>query len=95
MVSQWAKAFDARVIDGFVNGLGRVAVLTSRLDGLIDARIVDGIVNVIADAFYGLGDRLRNVQTGYLRSYVLFLALAAVGIFVVLAYFVTRAAAGP
>jgi hypothetical protein len=34
------------------------------------------------------------VQTGYLRSYVLFLALAAVAIFVVLTYFVTRTLAG-
>ena len=42
---------------------------------------------------YGVGDRLRTVQTGYLRSYVLFLVLAAVGIFVVLSYFVAMATA--
>ncbi len=95
VVAGWMRGFDTHVIDGAVNGLGRVGVLVSRLDGLIDARIVDGLVNVIADAFYALGGRLRGVQTGYLRSYILFLALAAVGVFLVVAYFVSRAAAGP
>jgi len=37
---------------------------------------------------FAVGARLRNVQTGYLRSYVLFLVLAAVGIFVLLSYLV-------
>jgi NADH-quinone oxidoreductase subunit L len=95
VVAQWARAFDARVIDGFVDGLGRFGVILSRWDGLFDARIIDGLVNVLADACQALGARLRGVQTGYLRSYVLFLALAAVGTFLVLAYFVTRVAAGP
>ena len=43
---------------------------------------------------YGVGSWLRNVQTGYLRSYVLFLVLAAVGIFVVLSYFVRHGDGG-
>ena len=41
-----------------------------------------------------MGARLRTVQTGYLRNYVLFLVLAIVAIFVVLSYFVAMAAAG-
>jgi NADH-quinone oxidoreductase subunit L len=94
VVAQAARWFDATVIDGFVNGLGRVGVVLSRYNGIIDARIVDGLVNVIAATCYGIGGRLRAVQTGSLRSYVLFLALAAVAIFVVLTYFVTRSLAG-
>jgi hypothetical protein len=43
---------------------------------------------------YAVGGRLRVVQTGYLRSYVLFLVLAAVGCFVLLSYFVAMATAG-
>ncbi|HEX5269805.1 MAG TPA: hypothetical protein VFW33_04925, partial [Gemmataceae bacterium] len=89
-----ARWFDATVIDGVVNGLGRIGVWTSRFDGLIDARIVDGLVNLIATVCFGIGGRLRRVQTGSLRSYVLFLALAAVAIFVLLTYVVTRALAG-
>jgi NADH-quinone oxidoreductase subunit L len=95
VVAGWARACDGRVIDGVANGLGRLGVLLSRWGGLFDARIIDGLANVIGDACYGLGARLRAVQTGSLRSYVLFLVIAAVGIFVVLTYFVTRAAAGP
>jgi NADH-quinone oxidoreductase subunit L len=94
VVAHAARWFDATVIDGLVNGLGRIGVLLSRYNGLIDARIVDGLVNVIASACIGIGGRLRAVQTGSLRSYVLFLALAAVAIFVVLTYFVTKALAG-
>ena len=94
VVAQWARSFDGRVIDGAVNGLGRFMVRLSRWDGLFDARIIDGIVNGLATICYAVGSRLRRVQTGYLRSYVLFLVMAAVGIFVILAYFVTRAAAG-
>jgi NADH-quinone oxidoreductase subunit L len=89
-----ARWFDTNVIDGVVNGVGRLGVIVSRFGGIIDARIVDGLVNVIADACYGLGARVRAVQTGSLRNYVLFLALAAVAVFVVLSYFVTRALAG-
>ena len=89
-----ARWFDTHVIDGIVNGLGRCGVLLSRWNGLFDAHIIDGLVNVLADACFGLGARLRGVQTGYLRSYVLFLALAAVAIFIVLTYFVTRTLAG-
>jgi NADH-quinone oxidoreductase subunit L len=93
-VAHAARWFDATVIDGAVNGLGRIFVGLSRYNGLFDARIIDGLVNVIASACIGIGGRLRAVQTGSLRSYVLFLALAAVAIFVVLTYFVTRALAG-
>jgi NADH-quinone oxidoreductase subunit L len=94
VVARWARSFDLRFIDGIVNGLGGLGVLLSRWGGIFDARIIDGIVNVTADAFYAVGGRLRAVQTGYLRSYVLFLVLAAVGIFVLLTYLVTRAVAG-
>ena len=67
----------------------------SRLDGRFDNGVIDGLVNLIGDASSTASARwLRGVQTGYLRSYVLFLVLAAVGIFVVLSYFVSLAAAG-
>lgn len=85
--------FDQRVIDGLINGLGRLTVRVSDWDGIFDRNIVDGLVNVVADVFYGIAGRLRTVQTGYLRSYVLFLVLAVVGIFVVLSYYVAIAAA--
>jgi NADH-quinone oxidoreductase subunit L len=90
VVASWARAFDGRVIDGLVDGLGRFAVTLSRWDGLFDARIIDGTVNWLADTVESVGARLRGLQTGFLRSYVLFLVIAAVGIFLILTFFVTK-----
>ncbi len=94
VVATWARSFDAGVIDRFVNGVGKFAVMLSRWDGLFDARIIDGLVNVFAQACYGLGGRLRRVETGSLRSYVLFLAIAVIGIFVLVTLLVARVLAG-
>lgn len=93
-VAHWCRAFDATVIDGFVNWLARAGVVVSKWDGAFDKYVVDGLVNVTGNTIYSIGDRLRNVQTGYLRSYVLFLVLAAIGLYVVLAYFMSLASAG-
>jgi NADH-quinone oxidoreductase subunit L len=94
VVGGWCRAFDTYVIDGVVNFLAWFGVRLARWDGFFDARVVDGLVNLTARVFYAIGARAREVQTGSLRSYVLFLALAAVGIFVVLSYvFVSLAAA--
>jgi NADH-quinone oxidoreductase subunit L len=88
------KWFDLSVIDGIIHGVARLAVTISRWDGKFDNAVVDGAVNLVGNATYRAGSSLRNVQTGALRSYVLFLALAAVGLFVVLSYFVTKVFAG-
>jgi NADH-quinone oxidoreductase subunit L len=88
------KWFDLTVIDGIIHGVARTAVRISRWDGIFDNMVVDGAVNLVGNVTYRVGSSLRNVQTGALRSYVLFLALAAVGLFVVLSYFVTRVFAG-
>jgi NADH-quinone oxidoreductase subunit L len=83
-VAGWCRWFDSKVIDGVVDGSARVTVGVSRASGRFDNGIVDGLVNVIGDACYATGTWLRRVQTGYLRSYVLFLVVAAVGIWVIL-----------
>jgi NADH-quinone oxidoreductase subunit L len=94
VVAEWCRAFDLRFIDGAVDGLARFGVWLSAWDGIFDEKVVDGLVNLTARIAYALAARFRAVQTGYLRSYVLFLVLAAVGIFVILSYFVAMATAG-
>jgi NADH-quinone oxidoreductase subunit L len=94
VVAHAFRWFDLVVIDGIIHGIARITVAWTRFNGRFDFRIIDGLANLIGNTFYGIGAGLRNVQTGYLRSYVLFLVLAAVGIFVVLSYFVAMAAAG-
>jgi NADH-quinone oxidoreductase subunit L len=78
--------FDAKVIEGLINGTGRATVRTSRDSGRFDLGIVDGLVNLMAKVVYGVGNWLRVFQTGLIRNYVLYLALAAVGIFAVVSY---------
>src|SRR5262249_43321063 len=94
VVAQWCRSFDVGVIDRLVDGIARSTVRLSKLDGRFDLGIIDGLVNLIGSVVYACGAWLRNIQTGYIRSYVLFLVLAAVGIFFVLTYFVTLAVAG-
>jgi NADH-quinone oxidoreductase subunit L len=80
MIAGWARAFDTYVIDGLVNLIARLGVLASFWSGRADRGVVDGLVNVVGNAWYATGAWLRTLQTGYLRSYVLFLALAAIAI---------------
>jgi len=94
VVGHWCKAFDLHVIDGILHFFARLAVWVSKWDGIFDNNIVDGLVNLVGNVTYRVGSRLRDVQTGFLRSYVLFLVLAAVGIFIVLSYLVRMAMAG-
>ena len=93
-VAGWCRAFDTRAIDGTIDATARATVEVSKWDGRFDLGIIDGLANLIARVAYAVGGSLRTVQTGYIRSYVLFLVLAVVGIFVVLSYFVAMAAAG-
>ena len=95
IVSRWAATFDRVVIDGFVNAWGRIAIFASWLTGAIDRLFVDGAVNLVANVCYAVGLSLRRVQTGYLRSYVLFLVLAAMGLFVILLKFAGPASGSP
>jgi NADH-quinone oxidoreductase subunit L len=86
-VSRWCAEFDRSIVDGAVNVAGRLGVKTSVVSGKADRGIVDGLVNLIANVWYAIGTWFRNVQTGYIRSYVLFLALAAIGLFALFAAF--------
>ncbi len=86
VVSRAARWFDTRVIDGVIDSTARGTVRLSDGGGRFDLGIIDGLVNLTANVFYGIGNWLRVFQTGLIRNYVLFLALAAVGIFAVLSY---------
>jgi NADH-quinone oxidoreductase subunit L len=88
------KWFDLTVIDGIIHGVARSTLRVSRWDGRFDSIVVDGLVNLVGNVTFRIGSSFRGIQTGALRSYVLFLALAAVGLFVVLSYFVTFVFAG-
>ena len=73
--------YDATVVNPLVS--------TSRgfLWQIVDVQIIDGIVNGAAGVFRGLGDQMRQTQTGLARSYA---AAILAGAIVVIGYFILR-----
>ena len=69
-------------------------VATRTVDDAIDRLFVDGFVNGFARWTYSAGLALRNVQTGKLRSYVTFIVVGAVALWVVLSFFWSYSIAG-
>lgn len=73
--------FDAKVIDGAVNGAASITKVGSTISAKFDTYVVDGIVNFTA-YFAGLfGLIFRKVQTGKVQTYILF---ALVGMMILL-----------
>jgi len=72
------SGFDQRIIDGAVNGAGRVGDLLGRAKAAFDRIVVDGLVNGIAAAARGGGALLRLLQTGIIQQYLLVAAAAVV-----------------
>lgn len=62
--------FDAKVVDGAVNGSAFVTQKLSDLSGLFDKYVVDGLVNFTAFLSGALGFMLRKVQTGRVQTYI-------------------------
>jgi NADH-quinone oxidoreductase subunit L len=94
VVAQWCKNFDLKAIDGVLHGTAKATVEVSRLNGRFDSVIIDGLANLTARVFYSTGSWLKNVQTGFLRSYILFLALGAVCLFFLLTLVLSMVKAG-
>jgi NADH-quinone oxidoreductase subunit L len=72
---------DQNVIDGFVNGVGSFAVGLSRLADGFDTYVVDGLVNLVAGMTQFLGLVFRQLQSGRVQTYVLYVVLGVVVLF--------------
>ncbi len=81
MVARGCQWFDKHVLDCFADGMAKVSVRIAGLDRQFDEAFVDGFVNWLARVTHGTGAVLKNVQTGNLRQYVMFIALGLVGLF--------------
>ena len=81
-VLRWVDTF---VVDGAVNGAGRVTRGVAVVSGKFDTYVVDGLVNFSAylSGFFGLV--LRKFQTGKVQTYVLYAELG-----VMVFYFIFR-----
>ena len=67
--------FDARVVDGAVNGSRHVTVGTSFVSGLFDLNVVDGLVNLVAKVYEAGSRGLRRLQRGVVQGYALVMAV--------------------
>ena len=65
-----AEAFDQRVLDAAVDGLGRTALSVARAQDWLERRGIDAAVDGLARAVGSSGDRLRRLQTGRLFEYL-------------------------
>ncbi len=76
--------FDARVVDGAVNGTGWTTVASSRISHVLDKHVVDGLVNLVGwvcqEGSYGF----RRVQTGLIQNYAF---ATLVGVFAFVTWF--------
>jgi NADH-quinone oxidoreductase subunit L len=62
---------DRNVVDGAVNGAGRVTIISSWLSGFTDKRVVDGLVNLVGRIVQESGQASRRLQTGLVQNYAL------------------------
>jgi NADH-quinone oxidoreductase subunit L len=63
--------FDRKVVDGAVNGVGRITIISSWLSGLTDRTVVDGLVNLVGWVVQEGSHGFRRLQTGLVQNYAL------------------------
>jgi NADH-quinone oxidoreductase subunit L len=77
-------AVDRTVVDGAVNGAGRLTVIGAWLSGLTDRTVVDGLVNFVGWIVQESSLAFRRFQTGLVQNYallMLFGIFAFVGVY--------------
>jgi len=77
--------FDNTIVDGAVNGAGRLTRVAAFVSGKFDTYAVDGMVNASAYLSGFAGLVLRKFQTGKVQTYIIFAVLG-----VMVFYFVFR-----
>jgi proton-translocating NADH-quinone oxidoreductase chain L len=80
-IARFCHQIDKVLIDGLIDGAAATTALLARLEGIFDMIAVDRLVNLTGKAVYTAGDWGRSIQTGRLRNYLMFLAVALVGLF--------------
>jgi NADH-quinone oxidoreductase subunit L len=89
IAATWASArglwtVDRNVVDGAVNGTGRLTLVSSWFSGLTDKQVVDGIVNLVGRTIQEGSQVFRRLQTGLVQNYAL---LMLFGVFVFVSFY--------
>jgi NADH-quinone oxidoreductase subunit L len=85
-LSRAVAALDTGGIDWLADGAARLVAGVANVDDWIDRLFVDGLVNLTARGTYAVGVRLRAVQTGNVRQYVMLVALGTVVLFLLTSF---------
>jgi len=78
VTTKMCRWFDTYIVDGVVNGAGRVTVLLSWCHGKFDLHVIDGAVNGIANVTQFFGWVSRQFQTGRIQNYLVGLLIAMI-----------------
>jgi NADH-quinone oxidoreductase subunit L len=78
---------DRNVVDGAVNGTGRVTIISSWLSGITDKSVVDGLVNLVGRTVQEGSHVSRRLQTGLVQNYAL---LMLFGVFAFVSLYLFR-----
>jgi NADH:ubiquinone oxidoreductase subunit 5 (subunit L)/multisubunit Na+/H+ antiporter MnhA subunit len=79
-IARFCHQIDKTLIDGLIDGAAATTARVARFGGGFDSSAVDWLVNFTGKAVYTAGDWSRSIQTGRLRNYLMFLAVALVGL---------------
>ena len=76
IAAAWASArglwtVDRNVVDGAVNGAGRLTMISSWISGFTDRTFVDGLVNFVGRSIQEGSHVFRRLQTGLVQNYAL------------------------
>ena len=74
-VAAIAAGHDRFVVDGIVNGTGRLTRVASDAAGIFDFRVVDGAVRGSGESAFRMGVALHRAHVGNIRAYILVIAL--------------------
>ena len=80
-------AVDRTVVDGAVNGAGKLTIIGSWVSSLTDRTVVDGLVNLVGWIVQESSLAFRKFQTGLVQNYallMLFGIFASVGVYLLL-----------
>ena len=78
--------FDARVVDGAVNGARNLTVGSSWVSGIFDLQVIDGMVNLVGKSYDVASHQFRRLQVGFAQGYAMVMVFGAallLGIFFV------------
>ena len=70
--------FDAKIVDGAVNGSAWLTRLVSSISGWFDANIVDGFVNATAFVSGFIGLSFKKLQTGKVQTYIVLVVFSII-----------------